>query len=205
VLILFLLVVVVGFLEFEKFFDLFINFFSTVWGEYSYKLLVGGLVLGALLLVFLVFRNFLRKFSLYDRASAFFKKMIQSIIGSTKMPNKGLFVFLSLLIWFFYVVSCYACLYILPSETGFSFYLAFILTVLGSIGMSFPVPGGIGSFHAFVGLGLLAFGFSKATGEKQALVMHAAQMIGNFGIGLLDYFYFLFLKKQPTSQPLTKK
>ena len=72
------------------------------------------------------------------------------------MKNKFLFWFHTFTIWIMYFQMTYICFYSIPETSALGVSDGLFLLVLGGIGMIIPTPGGIGSYHLIVMIGLVA-------------------------------------------------
>jgi len=77
-------------------------------------------------------------------------KSIQNI------KNKTYFWFHTLSIWIMYFLMTFICFYAIPETYDLGFSEALFLLVLGGIGMVIPSPGGFGSYHVIIMIGLIA-------------------------------------------------
>ena len=72
------------------------------------------------------------------------------------MKNKSIFWFHTFSIWIMYFLMTYICFYSIPETSHLGISDGLFLLVLGGIGMVIPAPGGIGSYHLIVMIGLVA-------------------------------------------------
>ncbi len=197
VLTLFVLILLAFLLEYQKLVHYFIQYLP----NFSWFYLLIFCFLGLITLIILWKTqhhwkkiNFLNK--IYEFASTTFTAALS--IRNLKSPI--LFLVCTALIWFFYVLSTYLGTLILPSTVSMGFQLAFIVTIMGGIGMTIPVPGGLGPFHNAVIWTLVAFGYPKSDGEALALVIHTPQLVLLVLTGALSYFYLLSQSKLSTTE-----
>ena len=73
-----------------------------------------------------------------------------------KIKNKTYFWFHTLSIWIMYFLMTYICFYTIPETYNLGPSEALFLFVLGGIGMVIPSPGGVGSYHVIIMIGLVA-------------------------------------------------
>ena len=108
------------------------------------------------ILLWIVFRKKLKKYKAVTKITGFFKGMWDGLIESFKMPHKGMFFFLTALMWFLYVCTSYCTILATPLRDTLTFTDALFLMVVGSFGWVVPVQGGFGAFHFIVTLALVA-------------------------------------------------
>lgn len=188
-----ILILLAFFLEYQK----LINYFL----EYSPK----NLSFKTLLIFLLIFLFFIfliwktqkqwKKISIINKIYEFISTILVSAISIRYLKSPFLFLISTVLIWFFYVLSTYIGSFILPNTSSIGFSLAFIITIMGGIGMTIPVPGGLGPFHNAVIWTMVAFGYLKSDGEAFALVIHTPQLIMLVITGAISYFYLLSKSK----------
>lgn len=120
----------------------------------------------------------------------------------SKMKDRWTFVFLTLVIWLMYFLMTYVLVFAFTATAHLGPLDGLFLMVIGGLGMSAPVQGGIGAFHWIVSLGLSLYGVSKADGVAYATLSHESQSI--FAI-LLGAFSFIMLLVQKSKAEITHK
>lgn len=86
----------------------------------------------------------------------------------------------TVLIWVSYVLMIYVPLSMFDLHTAYSigFSDALVITMIASIGIVIPAPGGIGTFHFFTTQTLfLLYSVPETTGLAFATITHTASMI----------------------------
>ncbi len=81
------------------------------------------------------------------------------------------------MIWFFYFLSTYLCLFALNTLSSLGPITALVVLVLGSLGMIAPVQGGIGAFHWIVAEGLTLYAIPRSDGLAFATIIHSSQTL----------------------------
>lgn len=127
-----------------------------------------------------------------------FQKLIrgfkEGILSIFKLKNKGLFVFYSVSIWILYFVMSYFVIKAFPetSELGFSAVLT--LFAIGSIAMAVPLPGGAGSYHTLVPLGLvMLYNLPQKDAIAFVFIFHGWQTLIMIAAGVLSLVVSYFL------------
>lgn len=115
-----------------------------------------------------------------------------------RMPQKGLFLFYSAVIWLFYALMMYFPLLMLPETARLDFMAAVTLLAIGTLGIVAPVPGGIGAYH-FIGIAVLTqlYNVSHSGAASYVTITHAAQTILNVGVGAFGYLMLFFFNRKP--------
>ena len=111
-------------------------------------------------------------------------------IGKLKRPLA--FLFHSALIWVMYFFMAYLCFFSLEPTSGLSAGAGLFILVVGGIGMSAPVQGGIGVYHLLVSQGLMLYGLTLQDGLAFATLLHTSQTVLVIFLGAIS-FLLLFL------------
>jgi hypothetical protein len=117
----------------------------------------------------------------------------EGIKSISRLKNPILFVLLSFLMWFCYFTMTYLGFKAFEPTAALSFKVALVVFFFGSLGIVFPSPGGMGSYHFLAMESLTIYGISKADGFIYANMMF-------FAINIFSCIFFgtlgmLMLKK----------
>lgn len=107
------------------------------------------------------------------------------------LENKWGYLGYSILIWVFYYLSTYLCLFAITSTADLGMLAALSILVFGSLGMIVPVQGGIGAFHFMVAEGLVLYAVNKSDGLAYATIIHSSQTLLVLVIGGLSLVLML--------------
>ena len=111
------------------------------------------------------------------KLSSMLKGILEGLRSIRKIKNPGAFLFHTILIWVMYFMMSYICFFALPATAGLSLEAGLFVLVVGGMGMSAPVQGGIGAYHILVSQGLLLYGISYEHGLAFATLMHTSQTL----------------------------
>lgn len=144
-----LLLISISFIvEFEKVFA----FIDTIpieadssWRLKGIPFIIGGSIVLALLLFWLVKNKKLNGF--IRRTWLGFREELLSVF---RLKNKGRFILYSVVIWFLYFVTSYLVILAFPATRHLGLSAVLSLFAIGSIAMVAPLPGGTGSYHVLV-------------------------------------------------------
>ena len=174
--------------------------------EINNILLLGTVILAALL-CYLIFK-WLKKSKFYALISSFIQGFKAGFKSINDIENKKLFWGYTLAIWVMYFLMTYVCFFSMNETAGLSISDGIFLLVLGGVGMVIPTPGGIGSYHAIVMIGLSVLGVGTIyLGENgdttnPALIfptiVHVAQTLVAIIMGSLGLL-ILFLSKKKSN------
>ncbi len=160
-------------------------------------ILAGVAVLGAV--AFFALRSRLSKISIFARIYEFVDNMWKAIKSVGKMEQPLLFLVYTVGIWVCYIMMTYLVFFSLEETANLPFLFALTAFTMGGIGMVFPSPGGIGSYHfaiisSFVAYAAI-FNWSDAEatqiGTSMAFIIHTSQLIMMILVGFLCYLYLV--------------
>lgn len=112
-----------------------------------------------------------------------------------KMKKPIQFIFHTVLIWGMYFLMSYLCFFSLSATSMLDWHAGLFVLVVGGMGMSAPVQGGIGAYHLLVSQGLMLYGLTQGHGLAFATLMHTSQTLVVIIFGALSFLY-LFLKQR---------
>jgi len=203
-----LLLIGIAFLvEFDRLNTYFLNLLSERYQSLQADktliyVLVGLLMAGILgiVITLVFFLNHLRQFKFFQKVMGLVRGFLDGIFSIAKLQNKPLFIGHTLFVWLTYYLMGYLSFFALPGTSGLSPLAAFSVLVIGSLGMSVPVQGGIGVFHMMVTNTLLLYGVAKESGMAFALINHTSQTLMVVILGGISFIMSLS-KKRPVPQP----
>lgn len=121
----------------------------------------------------------------------------EGLLSVFLLKSKALFVFYSLAIWGLYFLMSYLVLMAFPETAHLGFSAVVTLFAIGSIAMAAPLPGGTGSYHVLVPLGLtILYNVSKADAVAFVFVFHAWQTLLMIVIGVISFIISNLIIKQ---------
>lgn len=109
-----------------------------------------------------------------------------------RMKKNGWFLFHTFFIWFLYFLMTWVCFFCLESTAHLDVNAGIFILVVGGLGMSAPVQGGIGAYHYIVSQGLQLFGISSTDGIAYATLVHTTQTLLVVVLGIFA-MWMLFL------------
>lgn len=156
-------------------------------GHFSYifiLIVAGGLFVFSGLLFYIVIKK--NHWGIVQKAIVLWHGFSRGLRSVKKIQYKSRFVLLSVLIWFFYFLSTYLCLFALNTLSSLGPITALVVLVLGSLGMIAPVQGGIGAFHWIVAEGLTLYAIPRSDGLAFATIIHSSQTLLILIVGLIS-------------------
>ena len=193
--------------------DLILRFFtelgsqssdSTTLGSTKYYVLIS--ILMFFVLAYYLLKKWIVKTSFYEKIIEFIDGLKEGFKSIKKMKRKSSFWFHTFSIWIMYFLMTYVCFFAIEETSHLTISDGLFLLVLGGIGMVIPTPGGIGSYHAIVMIGLSVLGVGKVyLGEdgdpaNPALlfptIVHAAQTLVAIIMGSVGMILLFMNKKE---------
>ena len=116
-------------------------------------------ILGVLILIGILiylFKKKIKQLPFYKKVSDFIDGLKEGFKSIKKMRDKSTFWIHTFSIWIMYFLMTYICFQSIPETAHLGISDGLFLLVLGGIGMIIPTPGGIGSYHLIVMIGLVA-------------------------------------------------
>jgi hypothetical protein len=128
------------------------------------------------------------------------KELVRGVLVGLKtivrMRDRWSFIFHTLLIWLMYFLMTYVLLFALPATSHLGPLDGLFLLVIGGLGMSAPVQGGIGAFHWIITLGLSLYGVSRANAVAYATLSHESQAIFAILLGAISVIMLMIQKRK---------
>ncbi len=132
---------------------------------------------------------------LKQRISTILFDVLEGLRSVFRMKNGYAFLGHTLFIWVMYFLMMYVSFFAMDATTGLGLKAGLFVMVVGGIGMSAPVQGGIGTYHLLVSQGLMVYHVSAEDGIAFATLVHTWQLILLIVLGTWSLIA-LFLKKK---------
>ncbi len=130
---------------------------------------------------------------LVTKAQSFF----DSLMSIRHVKHLPLFICYTVVIWLCYYFMTYLCFFAFAPTAHLSMLAGLIVFVFGTLGIVFPSPGGMGSYHLLVTSGLLLFGISSSDAFSFAnIVFFAIQLFCNVLIGGLFFLCLPYINRR---------
>lgn len=130
----------------------------------------------------------IRHHAFVARVGGFLGQLWDSMMSVRRIERPWLFALSTIGIWVGYALNTWMVVSALPEFGDVSLYVGAFLMAVGAIGMSLPVPGGIGSYHALIVLGVVMQGFSREGGQEAALLLHTSGLVVNVALGAFGWW-----------------
>ena len=109
-----------------------------------------------------LFRKKIKSSKFYHRVKAFLIGIKEGFYSIKKIKHKSIFWIHTISIWVMYFLMTWICFFTIPETINLNISDGIFLLVIGGIGMVIPSPGGIGSYHLLVMIGLFALQIDSA-------------------------------------------
>jgi glycosyltransferase 2 family protein len=119
------------------------------------------------------------------------KKLIvgfkEGLLAVFRMERKPLFIFYTVAIWMLYFSMSYCVIKAFPETSNLGFSAVLTLFAIGGLAMAAPLPGGAGSYHTIVPMGLvMLYSLPMAEAIAFVFIFHAWQTIIVIVAGLIS-------------------
>ena len=163
-----------------------------------------------LILVIYLCKKQIKKLSFYNKIKQFIDGLKEGFKSVENIKNKTHFWLHTFIIWLMYFLMTYICFFSMNETNHLSLIDGVFILVLGGIGMVIPTPGGIGSYHAIVmiglavlGVGYVSFG-SESTSANPALIfptiVHIAQTLVAILMGAISLLILFIFNNKTTNE-----
>ena len=163
-----------------------------------------------LILIIFLLKKQIKKLSFYEKIKQFIDGLKEGFKSVGNIKNKTHFWIHTFIIWLMYFLMTYVCFFSMSETNHLSLIDGVFILVLGGIGMVIPTPGGIGSYHAVVmiglavlGVGYISFG-SESTSANPALIfptiVHIAQTLVAIIMGAISLLILFIFNNKTTNE-----
>ncbi len=125
-----------------------------------------------LLVLYIVFKVRIKGRTIKQRFSKLIDGLRRGLFAFAELPNKGLFIFYTALLWSCYYLMMYGSFLIFDYSRSLRSADALMVSVCGSLGTILPTPGGIGGYHAMVIEGMTMLGVSSSEALSFAMITY---------------------------------
>jgi uncharacterized protein (TIRG00374 family) len=141
--------------------------------------LLAGLGLLGLIVLYLLRKN--------EKLVKIFTGFKSGLLGILQLKQKGLFIFYSIVIWMLYFSMTYTVMLAFEETASLGFGAVLIVFAIGAIAMALPMPGGLGSYHTLLPLGLvMIYQLPQSEATAFVFVFHAWQTLVMIAGGVIS-------------------
>ncbi len=157
--------------------------------SYLLPALLGVSLLGLLLLSLLYSqRKRIQQLPFYHKIADFIIGLKEGLLSVTKLTRRerAWYLLHTAVIWIMYYTMTYVLFFTQAETSDLGMLCALSVFIMGGIGIVIPTPGGVGSYHLFVGVTLMAYGLGETESKAFAFLMHSAQSLAILFFGGLS-------------------
>ena len=157
--------------------------------------LIGGLIL--ILVAMYRFRHVIKRWNLYLRIHHLVEGFRDGL-RSLKRVEKPWILFLdTVLIWLMYYLMMYLCFKAFDPTAELGAMAGLMVFVFGGLGIVFPSPGGMGTFHAMVIMALAIYGIQGDDAFSFANIQYfSVQLFGTILVGIIGLIVLPIINKK---------
>jgi uncharacterized protein (TIRG00374 family) len=139
----------------------------------------------------------LKKMKVNSRMERLSGSIIESVKQVIHLKQPLPFIVYTILIWICYFLMTYLWFYMFAETAELGLKEALVIMAIGSVGRSVPVQGGgMGAYHFLVSNAFTLFGVSLLMGNAMAFIIHGAQLLLTFVLGIGCWVWMLFYIKR---------
>jgi glycosyltransferase 2 family protein len=126
-------------------------------------------------------------------SNVFIQRAWKALTNIAHLQSKFRFFVYTVTIWLCYFLMTYLWFGIFDETKHLGLGAAFVLMAVGSIGRSVPIQGGgMGAYHFLVSHAFGLFGVGLLVGNAMAFVIHGAQIVFTFVLGIVCWLWIVF-------------
>ena len=144
-----------------------------------------------------ILRTKLRRNPLILKIRQFLREMLEGFLSVRKIKNRSGFWISTFGIWVLYYLMAYIVFFSIPETSHLGMLAGLSVLIMGGLGMSAPVQGGIGAYHIFVSSILSLYGVAPESGKFFAFILHTTQFLTVIIVGVISLSISLLISKKP--------
>lgn len=190
------------FLEFDRLSNFFIGFLGDRANGMALSdsgiivLIAFGFIIAAGIFTLWWFREKVKQKPFYYKIRSFISEMINGFTSVLRLENKTGFWVSTLLIWALYYIMAFVLFYSVESTHQLGLVAGLSVLIMGGLGMSAPVQGGLGVYHLLVGSILLTYGIAEKDGYFFATLVHTSQTLMVVVVGGISLVITMVTKRK---------
>ena len=147
---------------------------------------------------------FIFSFRKHERVKKIIDGFKDGLLAVLRLNKKGLFLFYSLIIWLLYFMMTYSVMLAFEQTSGLGIGAVLVVFAIGAIAMAIPLPGGLGSYHTLMPIGLvMIYQIPRTDAVSFVFVFHGWQTLVMILGGLVSLIStYIIIQRNGTS---TKK
>lgn len=185
-------------------FETFQTYFEQNFSVERANTLIGLAVLGVLGVIGLIFFNWVinkshSEHALIKKIQNLWKGFYGGLLSIKMVKNLPLLIFYTIAIWVMYYLMTYLCFFAYGPTSNLGLMAGLVVFVFGTLGIVFPSPGGMGSYHFLVTQALIVYGLNSADAFSFSnIIFFTIQIFGNILFGVFFLIILPLLNKHKT-------
>jgi uncharacterized protein (TIRG00374 family) len=169
---------------------------NSVLGKFWLYILIA---LGILMLVILYrYRRIIKRWSLYQKIHHLVEGFRDGLRSLRRVEKPWVLLLDTALIWLMYYLMMFLCFYSFEPTAHLGGMAGLMVFVFGGLGIVFPSPGGMGTFHLMVITALSIYGINGDDAFSFANIQYfSVQLLGCMLIGIIGLIVLPIINKNP--------
>ena len=180
----------------EKIFNPALAWFYNLLDNSLLTWLLAAAILFTIIAIPWLLKEKMQSLKVYNKAKSLLSGITVGLKSVVHMKRKKEFIIYSFLLWLAYALMSYVVFFAIPATSELTFVDSIFILIFGGIGMTIPVQGGFGTYHAIVALGLSLYGIPKQDGLIYATLSHEAQAVMVIIIGFISFLMISLIRKK---------
>lgn len=131
-----------------------------------------------------------------NKIKKIFLGFVEGVKSISKVENKGILIFYTVGIWIMYYLMTYLCFFSFSPVNHLGPIAGLVVFVFGSLGMIFPSPGGMGSYHFLVTQALMIYGIDSTDAFSFSnIIFFPLTIFANSLFGILFMIFLPFVNR----------
>lgn len=175
---------------------------NTIFAESWLYILLAGLIL--LLFLLYKFRRWIKRWSLYQKIQHLVEGFRDGLRSLKQVKQPWVLFLDTVIIWLMYYLMMFLCFNSFPPTAHLGMMAGLMTFVFGGLGIVFPSPGGMGTFHAMVIMALAIYGIAGDDAFSFANIQYfSVQLFGCMLTGIIGLIALPIINKKinPMSKP----
>ncbi len=149
--------------------------------------------------MYFVFRERIYSITFIRKINITLYGILKGMKSVFKMKRVWEFILHTVIIWGLYWLMTYVAIFSLSATSGLKPIDGVFLLIIGGLGMSAPVQGGIGAYHGLVTLGLTLYSIPREDGMAFAILTHGSMSLMFIVVGCISLLALFISKDKTTS------
>ncbi|MEA3317675.1 MAG: lysylphosphatidylglycerol synthase transmembrane domain-containing protein, partial [Bacteroidota bacterium] len=150
---------------------------TSIFSSVGYFILIIFAILTLIIIAYYLLKDKISHLAIVKKTIKIMQGVKDGIKTVSKMRNRKVFILHTLFIWLMYFLMTWVIVFSLEATSNLGPIDGLFLLVVGGIGMTMPVQGGIGAFHWITALALTLYNIPRTKGLVYATICHESQTL----------------------------